>query len=58
LVEATAAPVLSQLELHLLTSTAVCHEQELKICDIKQTFIQSTSPTDEEYFLSPPPGCV
>jgi hypothetical protein len=50
LVEATAAPVLSQLELHLLTSTAVCHERVLKICDVKQTFIQSTSPTDEEYF--------
>jgi hypothetical protein len=55
--EATAAPVMSQLELHLLTSLAVYHCRILKNCDVKQAFIQSTLPADEEYFLRPPPGC-
>jgi hypothetical protein len=55
--EETAAPVLSQLELCLLTSLAVHHKRVLKNCDIKQAFIQSSLPPDEEYFLHPPPGC-
>jgi hypothetical protein len=29
----------------------------LKNCDVKQAFIQSKLPEDEEYFLRPPPGC-
>jgi len=53
----TAAPVLSQLELRLLTSLAVYHKRVLKNCDVKQAFIQSTLPPDENYFLRPPPGC-
>jgi len=55
--ESTAAPVLSQLELRLLTSLAVYHKRVLKNCDVKQAFIQSTLPSDEEYFLRPPAGC-
>jgi hypothetical protein len=55
--ESTAAPVLSQLELHLLTSMAVYHCCVLKNCDPKQAFIQSKLPSDKEYFLWPPAGC-
>jgi hypothetical protein len=55
--ESTAAPVLSQLELHLLTSMVVYHRRVLKNCDVKQAFIQSKLPPDEEYFLPPPAGC-
>jgi hypothetical protein len=53
----TTAPVLSQLELCLLTSLAVHHKRVLKNCDIKQAFVQSTLPDNEIYFLKPPPGC-
>jgi hypothetical protein len=53
----TAAPVLSQLELRLLTSLAVHHRRSLKNCDVKQAFVQSTLPADEVYFLKPPAGC-
>jgi hypothetical protein len=56
--EATAAPVMSQLELRLLTSLAIYHHRVLKNCDVKQAFIQSKLPEDEEYFLGPPPGCL
>jgi hypothetical protein len=55
--EDTAAPVLSQLELRLLTTLAVHNKRVLKNCDVKQAFIQSSLPPDEEYFLRPPPGC-
>jgi len=55
--EDTAAPVMSQLELRLLTSLAVFHKRVLKNCDVKQAFIQSSLPADEEYFLRPPVGC-
>jgi hypothetical protein len=55
--EDTAAPVLSQLELHLLTSFTFHHKRVLKNCDVKQAFIQSSLPPEEEYFLRPPPGC-
>ncbi len=55
--EDTAGPVMSQLELRLLTSIAVFHKRVLKNCDVKQAFIQSSLPPDEEYFLRPPPGC-
>jgi hypothetical protein len=53
----TAAPVLSQLELRLLTSLATYNKRVLKNCDVKQAFIQSSLPEGEEYFLRPPPGC-
>ena len=52
-----AAPVMRQLELHLLTSLAIYHKRILKNCDVKQAFIQSQLPESEEYFLRPPPGC-
>ena len=54
--EATTAPVMSQLELRLLTSLAVFHRRVLKNCDVKQAFIQSKLPDGEEYYLRPPPG--
>jgi hypothetical protein len=53
--EATAAPVLSQLELLLLTSMAVYNKRVLKNCDVKQAFIQSKLPDDKKYFIKPPP---
>jgi hypothetical protein len=46
-----AAPVLSQLELIILTSLAVFHKQVLKNCDVKQAFVQSSLPEDEAYFF-------
>jgi hypothetical protein len=45
------------LELCLLKSLAIYNKKVLKKCDIKQTFLQSSLPADEEYFLRPPPGC-
>jgi hypothetical protein len=53
----TSAPVLSQLELRLLTSLAIFNKRVLKNCDVKQAFMQSTLPVDETYFLKPPAGC-
>jgi hypothetical protein len=54
--EATVAPVMSQLELHLLTALAVYHKQILKNCDVKQAFVQSSLPSNESYFVKPPVG--
>jgi hypothetical protein len=48
----TAAPVMSQLELRLLTSLAVLHKRTWKNCDVKQAFVQSSLPPNEEYFTS------
>jgi len=55
--ESTAAPVMYQLELRLLTSLAVFHKHTLKNCDVKQVFVQSSLPPDEEYYVKPPVGC-
>jgi len=55
--ESVAAPVMSQLELRLLTSLAVYHKRILKNCDVKQAFVQSSLPPNEEYFVKPPIGC-
>jgi len=55
--ESTTAPVMSQLELRLLTSLAVYHRRVLKKCDIKQAFVQSSLPESETYFVRPPQGC-
>jgi hypothetical protein len=55
--ESTAAPVLTQLELQLLTSLAVYHKRTLYYCDVKQAFVQSSFPSDEDYFIRPPVGC-
>jgi hypothetical protein len=56
--ETIAAPVMSQLELRLLTSLVIYNKRVLKNCDVKQAFIQATLPDDEEYFLHPPLGCT
>ena len=55
--ESTAAPVMTQLELRLLTSMAVYHKRTLKNCDVKQAFVQSSLPPNEDYFVRPPVGC-
>jgi hypothetical protein len=49
--ESTAAPVMSQLELRLLTALAISHRRVLKNCDIKQAFVQSSLPENEHYFV-------
>jgi hypothetical protein len=54
--EDTAAPVMSQLELCILTS-AVYHKRVLKNCGIKQEFVQPSLPPDKQYFVKPPVGC-
>jgi len=54
---ATTAPVMSQLELQLLTSLAVFHKQVLKNCDVKQAFVQFLLTENETYFVKPPAGC-
>jgi len=55
--ESTAAPVMSQLELCILTSLAVYNRRVLKNCDIKQAFVQSSLPEDEVYIVKPPTSC-
>jgi hypothetical protein len=45
--ETTAAPVMSQLELRLLTSLAIYNKRVLKNCDVKQAFIQATLPEEK-----------
>ena len=51
------APVMSILEVRLLTALKVRNQRKLKAGDFKQAFVQSTSPTDETYVLRPPAGC-
>jgi len=51
------APVMSQLELRLLTAIAVKHKCILKAGDVKQAFVQALLPPEETYVLRPPPGC-
>jgi len=55
--DSTAAPVMSQLELRLLTAFAVSNKRVLKNCDVKQAFIQSSLPEEETFFVRPPSGC-
>jgi hypothetical protein len=55
--DSTAAPVMSQLELRLLTALAVSNRRVLKNCDVKQAFVQSSLPDNETYFVRPPSGC-
>jgi len=55
--ESTKAPIMSQLELRILTSLAVFHKRLLKNCDIKQAFVQSHLPPEEQYFVKPAAGC-
>ena len=51
------APVLSSLEVRLLTSLSIFHKRTLKNGDIKQAFCQAVLPHTEQYALCPPPGC-
>jgi hypothetical protein len=46
-----------QLELRLLTSLAVFHKCTMKNCDVKQAFVQSSLPPEEESFVKPSIGC-
>ena len=52
------APVLSMIELRLLTSIAVRNGCVMKSGDIKQAFIQASLPPDETYVVRPPKGCT
>jgi hypothetical protein len=54
---ATAAPVMSQVELRFLTALAIPQNRVLKNCNIKLAFVQSSIPEDEHYFARPPKGC-
>jgi hypothetical protein len=51
------APVMSQLELRLLTALAVRKKCILKTGDVTQAFCQSYLPEEEHYVCRPPPGC-
>ena len=51
------APVLSQMELRLLTAIAVRCKRLLKSGDIVQAFCQSYLPPGENYICRPPAGC-
>jgi hypothetical protein len=55
--ENTYAPVLSQLELQLLTSLAVHHKRVLKNADVKQAFVLANLPEEDTYIVKPPVGC-
>ena len=55
--DSTAAPVMSQLKLRLLTGLAISNKCVLKNCDVKQAFMQSSLPENENYFIHPPSGC-
>ena len=52
------APVMSMIELRLLTSIAIRNKCSLKSGDVKQAFVQATMPDDELYVLRPPQGCI
>ena len=52
------APVMSMIELRLLTSIAVRNNCIMKSGDIKQAFVQADPPTDEIYVIRPPKGCT
>ena len=51
------APVMSLLELRLMTVLAVKKKRYLKCGDVKQAFCQAILPPNEQYVLKPPPGC-
>ena len=53
----TYTPVLNLVELRLITSLAIHHKRVLKSGDFKQAFCQAILPKDQQYVLSPPPGC-
>jgi len=51
------APVMSLLELRLMTVLAIKKKRILKCGDVKQAFCQAILPPNEQYVLKPPPGC-
>jgi hypothetical protein len=51
------APVMSHLELRLLTALAVQKNCIPKTADFVQAFCQSSLPEGETYICTPPPGC-
>ena len=51
------APVLSPLELRLLTSIATQMKCMMKTGDVSQAFCQSILPADEKYVIRPPSQC-
>jgi len=51
------APVMSLLELRLMTVLAIKKRRFLKCGDVKQAFCQAILPPNEQYILKPPPGC-
>ena len=51
------APVMSLMELRLLTAIAVKHKKPLLSGDFKQAFVQAVLPPEEQYVLKPPVGC-
>jgi hypothetical protein len=55
--ESTYVPLLSQLELCLLTSLAVHHKRILKNADVKHTSVLANLPEDDIYIVKPPAGC-
>ena len=55
--ESCYAPVMSLMELRLLTAIAVSKNCALKNGDVKQAFCQAVLPPTEKYVLQPPPGC-
>ena len=52
----TFAPVLSMLQIRLLTMLAIKHCRRLKSCDIKQAFVEALLPHNERYIVQPPHG--
>jgi len=55
--ESCYAPVMSLMELRLITAIAVSKNCTLKNGDVKQAFCQAVLPENEKYVLRPPPGC-
>ena len=51
------APVMSMMEIRLLTSLAIRSKRHLKSGDVRQAFVQSELPLDETYVVRPPAGC-
>ena len=54
----TYAPVMSLIELRLLTAIAICNKCILKSGDVKQAFVQASLLEDEVYVVRPPKGCL
>ena len=53
----TYAPVMSLIDLRMMTMLAGHNRRPLRQGDFKQAFVQATLPPDEQYVLKPPAGC-